>query len=328
MGKKNHPLCPCFFYLICFIWGGFMKNYLIKQLLQIVPVLFLITLIVFCLVYIVGDPVSMMLPLDAPPEQVAALRSALGVDRPLIVQYASFLGRLVKGDFGDSFRYKSPALEIVLERIPATLQLAFYSMIFATITAIPMGIWSATRKNSILDLFITGASVLGRAMPSFWLGIMLVLVLSVNFQIFPVSGRGTWVHMVLPALTLGVAIAAEMTRLIRSSMLEILQQDFIKTAKSKGIKDYLVIYKHAFTNSLIPVITIMAVQISQLVGGALVVETVFAWPGLGQLFVQAVNGRDMAIIQAAVFVVAIMVITINFLADILYSIVDPRVKYK
>lgn len=305
-----------------------MKNYLIKQLLQIVPVLLLITLIVFCLVYVVGDPVSMMLPLDAPPEQVAALRSALGVDRPLITQYISFLGRLLKGDFGNSFRYKSPALDIVLERIPATLELSFYSMLCATVIAIPMGIWSATRKNSILDLFVTGTSVLGRAMPGFWLGIMLVLILSVNFQIFPVSGRGTWQHLVLPALTLGLSIAAEMTRLIRSSMLEILQQDFIKTAKSKGVKDYLVIYKHAFTNSLIPVITIMAVQISQLVGGALVVETVFAWPGLGQLFVQAVNGRDMAILQAAIFVVAIMVIIINFMADILYSIVDPRVKFK
>jgi peptide/nickel transport system permease protein len=305
-----------------------MKNYLIKRLMQIIPVLFLITLIVFCLVYVAGDPVSMMLPLDAPPEQVEALRAELGVDRPLAVQYISFLGRLSKGEFGDSFRYKSPALEIVLERIPATLELAFYAMIFATIIAIPMGIWSATKKNSILDIFITGTSVLGRAMPSFWLGIMLMLILSVNYQIFPVSGRGTWQHMVLPALTLGVSIAAEMTRLIRSSMLEIMHQDFIKTAKSKGLRDFYVIYKHAFTNSLIPVITIMALQTSHLVGGALITETVFAWPGLGQLFVQAVNGRDMAILQAAIFVVAIMVIIINFLSDILYSVVDPRVKFK
>lgn len=309
-------------------YGGFMKSYLIRRVLQVIPVMFLITIIVFCLVYVAGDPVSMMLPLDAPPEQAAALRTALGVDRPLIVQYGSFLGRLMKGDFGDSFRYKSSALDIVLERIPATFELAFYSMIFATIIAIPMGVWSATRKNSILDLFITGVSVLGRAMPNFWLGIMLILVLSVNFKMLPVSGRGTWRHMVLPALSLGLAIAAEMTRLIRSSMLEILQQDFIKTAKSKGVKNFLVIYKHAFTNCLIPVITIMAVQISELLGGAFITEAVFAWPGIGQLIVQAVNGRDMAILQAAIFVVAVMVIIINFLADILYSIVDPRVKFK
>jgi len=305
-----------------------MKNYLLRQLYQIIPVLFLITFIVFCLVYVAGDPVSMMLPLDAPQEQVDHLRATLGVDRPLLVQYFSFLGRLLKGDFGKSFRYDEPALAIVLERIPATLELSFFSMVFATIIAVPMGIWSATRKNTLIDLFITTASVLGKAMPNFWLGIILVIYLSVNKQIFPVSGRGTWAHMVLPAFTLGVAIAAEMTRLIRSSMLEILQQDFIKTARSKGLKDFYVIYKHAFRNCLIPVITIMAVQTSQLVGGALVTESVFAWPGLGQLIVQAVNGRDMAILQASIFVISIMVIIINFVSDLLYCIVDPRIKFK
>ena len=305
-----------------------MKNYLLNRLYQLIPVLFLITFIVFCFVYIAGDPVSMMLPLDAPPEQVANLRAALGVDRPLLVQYFSFLGRLVKGDFGTSFRYNSPALGIVLERIPATLELSFFSMIFATIIAVPMGIWSAIRKNTFIDLFITGASVLGKAMPNFWLGIMLILVLAVNNQVFPISGRGTLWHIILPAFSLGVAIAAEMTRLMRSSMLEILPQDYIKTAKSKGLKDFYVIYKHAFRNSLIPVTTIMAVQTSQLVGGALITESVFAWPGLGQLIVQAVNGRDMAILQASIFVVSLMVIIINFLSDILYCIIDPRIKFK
>ena len=247
-----------------------MKNYLLNLLYQLIPVLFLITFIVFCFVYIAGDPVSMMLPLDAPPEQVTNLRAALGVDRPLLVQYFSFLGRLVKGDFGTSFRYNSPALGIVLERIPATLELSFFSMLFATIIAVPMGIWSAIRKNTFIDLFITGASVLGKAMPNFWLGIMLILVLAVNNQVFPISGRGTLWHIILPAFSLGVAMAAEMTRLMRSSMLEILPQDYIKTAKSKGLRDFYVIYKHAFRNSLIPVITIMALQTSQLVGGALI----------------------------------------------------------
>lgn len=305
-----------------------MKNYLLNRLYQLIPVLFLITFIVFCFVYIAGDPVSMMLPLDAPPEQVTNLRAALGVDRPLLVQYFSFLGRLVKGDFGTSFRYNSPALGIVLERIPATLELSFFSMLFATIIAVPMGIWSAIRKNTFIDLFITGASVLGKAMPNFWLGIMLILVLAVNNQVFPISGRGTLWHIILPAFSLGVAMAAEMTRLMRSSMLEILPQDYIKTAKSKGLRDFYVIYKHAFRNSLIPVITIMALQTSQLVGGALITESVFAWPGLGQLIVQAVNGRDMAILQASIFVISLMVIIINFLSDILYCIIDPRIKFK
>jgi len=269
-----------------------------------------------------------MLPLDAPPEQFEALRSSLGLDRPLPVQYLSFLSRLARGDFGESFRYKQPALDIVLERIPATLELALVSMIFATIISIPMGIWSATRKDTVIDIFITGLSVLGKAMPGFWLGIMLILLFAVNTQIFPVSGRGTLMHLVLPALTLSVSLAAEMTRLTRSSIIEILSQDYIRTARSKGVNNFSVICKHAFKNCLIPLITIMAVQTSQLVGGALVIEAVFAWPGLGQLIVQAANARDMAILQAAVFIVALMVICINFLADILYTLVDPRVTLK
>ncbi|MGB4331572.1 MAG: ABC transporter permease [Dethiobacteria bacterium] len=305
-----------------------MINYLCRRFLQIVPVLFLITLIVFCLVYVAGDPVSLMLPLDAPPEQFEALRSSLGLDRPLPVQYLSFLSRLARGDFGESFRYRQPALDIVLERIPATLELALVSMIFATIISIPMGIWSATRKDTVIDIFITGLSVLGKAMPGFWLGIMLILLFAVNTQIFPVSGRGTLMHLVLPALTLSVSLAAEMTRLTRSSIIEILSQDYIRTARSKGVNNFSVICKHAFKNCLIPLITIMAVQTSQLVGGALVIEAVFAWPGLGQLIVQAANARDMAILQAAVFIVALMVICINFLADILYTLVDPRVTLK
>ena len=305
-----------------------MKRYLIKRLLQIIPVLFIITFIVFCMVYVAGDPTAMMLPLDAPDEQVAALRESLGLDRPLIEQYISFLGRLLRGDFGESFRYREPALGIVLERIPATLELTAASMLLATLIAIPMGIWSATRQNTFIDLFITGTSVLGKAMPGFWLGIMLMLFLAVNNQILPVSGRETLANLVLPGLTLGVGLAAEMTRLIRSNMLEILGQDYIKTAKSKGLSDRVVIYKHALKNSLIPVITIMAVQTSHLVGGALTIEAVFAWPGLGQLIVQAANGRDMAILQAAIFIVAIMVIIINFVADFLYCLVDPRVKLK
>jgi peptide/nickel transport system permease protein len=279
-------------------------------------------------VYVAGDPVSLMLPLDAPPEQFEALRSSLGLDRPLPVQYLSFLSRLARGDFGESFRYKQPALDIVLERIPATLELALVSMIFATIISIPMGIWSATRKDTVIDIFITGLSVLGKAMPGFWLGIMLILLFAVNTQIFPVSGRGTLMHLVLPALTLSVSLAAEMTRLTRSSIIEILSQDYIRTARSKGVNNFSVICKHAFKNCLIPLITIMAVQTSQLVGGALVIEAVFAWPGLGQLIVQAANARDMAILQAAVFIVALMVICINFLADILYTLVDPRVTLK
>ncbi|MFC4409540.1 ABC transporter permease [Chungangia koreensis] len=304
-----------------------MGKYLRQRILQIVPVLILITFIVFFLVYMAGDPVSLMLPEDATPEDIENLREALKLNEPVPVQFGYFLLNLVQGDFGQSFRYAQPALPIVMERLPATLILALTSMVVAVLIAIPAGIISAVKRNTFLDMFVTGFSILGKAMPNFWLGIMLMLVFGVMLQVLPVSGNETWRHLVLPSITLGTAVSAEMTRLIRSSMLEILQQDYIRTAKSKGVQPFTLIMKHGFKNSLVPVITILFLQISTLVSGALVTEVVFSYPGLGQLLVQAVNGRDMAIVQAAVFVVAIMVIFLNLIADILYRIFDPRIKY-
>ncbi|GGA33335.1 MULTISPECIES: ABC transporter permease [Psychrobacillus] len=302
-------------------------KYFLQNLLKTIPVLLLITLIVFLLVRVTGDPVSLMLPETATDEERESLREALGFNDPLPVQYFTYLSDLVRGDFGESFRYNTDAFALVLERLPATFELAFASMIVAIIISIPLGILSAVKRNSFLDLFITGGAVLGKAMPSFWLGIMLILFLAVNTQIFPVSGRGGLLYLVLPAITLGTGIAAEMTRLIRSSMLEILGQDFIRTARSKGLKEALVVNKHAFRNALIPVVTIMALQTSTLVGGTLITETVFAWPGLGQLLVQAVNLRDMAVVQAATFLIAIFVILSNLIADLTYRLLDPRIKY-
>ncbi|UOE53320.1 ABC transporter permease [Bacillus sp. CMF12] len=304
-----------------------MKKYLIRRFLQIIPVLFIITFVVFVLVYLAGDPVSLMLPEDASEADREALREALGLNEPFVYQYFHFIGDLITGNFGTSFRYNQEALPLVLERLPATFELAAASMLVAIIIAIPLGIYSAKKRNSFIDLFITGGSVLGKAMPNFWLGIMLILLLAVNYQLFPVSGRGSVMHMVLPAITLGTGIAAEMTRLIRSSMLEILNQDYIRTAKSKGASEMSVVFKHAFRNSLIPVVTIMGLQVSHLVSGALITETVFSWPGLGLLLVQAVNGRDMAVVQAAVFVIAILVIVVNLLTDIVYRVLDPRINY-
>lgn len=304
-----------------------MKKYLLRRFLQMIPVLFIITFVVFVLVYLAGDPVSLMLPEDASEADREALREALGLNEPFVYQYFHFIGDLITGNFGTSFRYNQEALPLVLERLPATFELAAASMLVAIIIAIPLGIYSAKKRNSFIDLFITGGSVLGKAMPNFWLGIMLILLLAVNYQLFPVSGRGSVMHMVLPAITLGTGIAAEMTRLIRSSMLEILNQDYIRTAKSKGASEMSVVFKHAFRNSLIPVVTIMGLQMSHLVSGALITETVFSWPGLGLLLVQAVNGRDMAVVQAAVFVIAILVIVVNLLTDIVYRVLDPRINY-
>jgi len=304
-----------------------MIKFLLKRILEFIPVLLIISFIVFSLVFVAGNPVALMLPEDASQEDIEQLTIALGLDQPFIVQYGKYMLGLVQGDFGKSFRYNTDALPLVLERLPATLELAAASMIIAIIIAIPLGVWSATKKNSSLDLLATGGAVIGKAMPNFWLGIMLILLFSVTLGWFPVSGRGTVGHLILPAITLGTGIAAEMTRLIRSSMVEILSQDYVRTAKSKGLRDFFVVYKHAFRNSLIPVVTITALQTSTLVGGALITETVFSWPGLGQLLIQAVNTRDMAIVQASVFIIAILVIFMNLLADVIYRILDPRIKY-
>jgi peptide/nickel transport system permease protein len=304
-----------------------MGKYLVRQILQLIPVLFIISFVVFTLVFVAGDPVALMLPEDASQEDIQVLRESLGLDKPFLVQYGNYVMGLVQGDFGESFRYNQSALPIVLERLPATMELAIAAMAVAIIISIPLGIWSATKQNSSLDFFATGGAVLGKAMPHFWLGIMMILLFSVTLRWLPVSGRGTFSHLILPAITLGTGIAAEMTRLIRSSMIEVLSQDYVRTAKSKGIKDFFVVYKHAFRNSLIPVITITALQTSTVIGGALITETVFSWPGLGQLLIQAVNTRDMAIVQASVFIIAFLVIFMNLVADVMYRILDPRIKF-
>ncbi len=295
-------------------------------MLQIIPVLLIISFIVFTLVFIAGDPVALMLPEDAALEEIEQLRESLGLNEPFYIQYGNYVFRMIQGDFGESFRYGQDALSVVLERLPATFELAIAAIVIAIMIAIPFGIWSATKQNSSIDLIATGAAVVGKAMPNFWLGIMLILLFSVTLGVLPVSGRGSIAHLILPAITLGTGIAAEMTRLIRSSMLEILNQDYIRTAKSKGIKSVHVIYKHAFRNALIPFVTITALQTSTLIGGALITETVFAWPGIGQLLIQAVNTRDMAIVQACVMIIAAIVILMNLLADIIYRILDPRIK--
>lgn len=303
-----------------------MIKYLSLRIFQIFPVLLIITLIVFSLVYVAGDPVVLMLPEEASQEDIDNMREALGLDKPFIIQYFSFLGDVFTGDFGESYRFNQPALPIVLERLPNTFMLAGASMVIAVLISIPLGILSSLRKGRLLDVIITGGATLGRAMPNFWLGIMLILLFSVNLQIFPVSGAGSMWHLVLPAITLGTAVAAEMARLVRSNMLETLGQDYIRTAKGKGLHHSKVIYKHAFKNTLVPVITIMFLQTSSLIGGALITEQVFAYPGLGQLLIQAVNTSDMAIVQASVFIIALLVILMNLIADILYRFLDPRIK--
>ncbi|WP_454805930.1 ABC transporter permease [Paraburkholderia fungorum] len=304
-----------------------MKKYLMRYVLQLVPVLLLISLIVFVLVYMAGDPVALMLPDSATPAEVADLRESLGLNRPFAMQFWIFLTHICSGNFGTSFRYHADAMSIVLGRLPASVELGIVSMAGALAVSIPLGIWSALRKNSSIDVLITSASVAGKAMPTFWLGLMLILVFAVTLRMLPVSGIGGLSHLILPAITLGGGVAAEIARLVRSNMLETLGQDYIRTARSKGLSNFAIIYRHAFRNCLNPVISIVTVQLPFLIGGSLITETVFAYPGLGQLLVLAVNARDMSVVEAGVFVIALIVILMNLIGDVLYRVVDRRIKY-
>jgi len=303
-----------------------MSRYIGRRLLQVVPTLLIIVTAVFLMLYVAGDPVVLMLGDEATPEQIASLREALGLNEPLRVQYGTYLANVLQGDFGMSYRYGLDALPIVLERLPATLMLAASSLIFAVVVSVPLGIWSAVHRGGRLDAVISGLSVLAKAMPNFWLGIMLILLFAVTLKWLPVSGTGSWGHLVLPTIALGTGVSAEITRLVRSSMLDVLGQDFIRTARGKGLSSRVVLYRHALRNVFVPVSSITLLQFTGLLNGALVTEAVFAWPGMGQLLVSSITQRDMAIVQAAVFTVAVMVIVVNLATDVAFKLADRRIQ--
>ncbi len=305
-----------------------MHRYLARRLIQVVPVLIGVSLVVFFLMRVSGDLAALLLPEDATAEEIEALRQALGLDRPIYVQYAYFLRDALRGDFGRSFRFNLPALPLVVERLPATLELAAAGMALAVVIAIPAGIIGALRQNSLVDLGVTSLAVLGRAMPNFWVGIMLILVFAVILGWLPVSGREGPANLVLPAVTLGTGAAAVATRLMRSSMLEVLRLEYVRTARAKGLPERVVVYKHALRNALLPVVTVLGLQTAGLLGGAIITEQVFSWPGMGRLMIQALYGRDMAVVQAGVFVFALVVIAANLAVDVIYTLIDPRIQYE
>ncbi len=303
-----------------------MKSYLLRRLFHSLLVLIGISVVVFIILHLTGDPAALLMPMDATPEQVAQFRKEMGFADPLFVQYWRFFKGTLHGDFGLSFRHSQPALELVLERMPATIQLTLAAMGIALVIALPVGILSAIRRNSILDhIGMTGA-LLGQSTPVFWLGVMLILIFSVTLQWFPSSGRGTLEHLVLPAVTLGMFTMARTARMMRSSMLEVLGQEYMKTAKAKGLTPGMVILKHGMKNALIPVVTIIGMELGTLLGGAVITETIFAWPGVGRLAVQAIYNRDYPVVQAAVFLLATIFVVVNLVVDILYTYLDPRVK--
>lgn len=310
-----------------------MTQYIIRRILQAFLVMFGVTFLVFVVMYQAGDPVILMASPEASQEEIDNLRRNLGLDRPWYIQYADFLGSAVQGDFGTSLRQGQPVFSLVMERIPATLQLAVSAFVFSVVISIPVGVISATKRNSIYDNVAMGFALLGQSLPVFFLGVMLIWIFGFVFGWLPSAGRGDpdfisrMRHLILPAITLGTFSLAQNARLVRSSLLEVLGLDYVKTARAKGISEYHVIMRHALRNALIPVITVIGIQFGALLGGAVITETVFAWPGIGRLLIQAINQQDFPLVVGAVTIIALIFVFLNLLVDLTYGFLDPRVRY-
>jgi len=293
-----------------------------------IVVIFLALTAVFFLLRLSGDPATLFLPPDAPKDQIAQYREMLGFDRPLYVQYGDFLLKAIQGDFGESLRSHEDALSVVLGRVPATFQLAFAALGLSILIAIPIGILSAYKRNTFYDRIGVGLTVLGQAIPSFWLGLLLIFFFAAVFHLLPSGGGGTIYHMILPTITLAAYSVARFARFTRSTMLDVLKKDYIRTAKASGVPMMRVLFKYALKNSLIPIITLVALDLGVLLGGAVITEVVFSWPGVGRLLMQSLLNRDFPIVLAGVFFIAVVYSIINFIADIAYAYVNPQIRVK
>lgn len=326
-----------------------------RRLLGAIPVIIGVSIIIFTLIHLApGDPVQLLLADMATQEDIERTRAEWGLDKPLPFQYWEYIKKAIRGDFGKSLKFGEPVVNLILERLPATMELAIVSLLISLSIAIPIGILSAIKHNSLWDHAGMTFALMGASLPNFWLGIMLIFIMGGYFNILPVSGRidygikiktithlylldslltGNWQaffnilkHIIMPALTLGAALAGIVTRITRSGMLEVIRQDYITTARAKGLGEKTVIWKHSFRNALITIITILGLQLGALLSGSIIIETVFSWPGIGSLLIQAITTRDYKLVQGVVFFFSIMYILINFLVDLLYSLIDPRVK--
>ena len=303
-----------------------MGQFLLRRLIRTIIVLWGVSTIVFFVTRLSGDPITLILPPDAPPAEIQRVRDRYGLNDPLPVQYAVFLGRAAHGDLGDSIRQHEPAFGLALRRLPATITLAISSFLFAIIVGLPLGIMAGVRPRSFVDNLTMTIAVIGQALPTFYLGILLILFFSVRFHLFPVGGRGGISHLVMPTITLGTFAMASIARLTRSAMLETMGQEFIRTARAKGLAPRVVTLAHGFRNALVPVITIMGLQFGALLGGAVVTETIFSWPGMGRLAIDAIRNRDYPVVQATVFLAAVAFVLVNLATDLLYGRLDPRIR--
>lgn len=304
-----------------------MGLFVVRRAAAGVATILVVTLAVFVMLRLSGDPASLLLPPDATIEQIQLLRESLGLNRPLFVQYWQFLRKAVRGDFGDSFRYKQPTLGLVFSHLPSTLMLAGVAIVLAVAVGVPLGLLAAVRRGSWMDRLAQGLAAIGQSAPVFWTGMMLILLLAVRLQWFPVSGRYTAASIVLPATTLAVFNLGLLMRVVRSEILDVLGMDYVRTAHAKGLAISSVMLRHVLRNASIGIVTVIGLQLGALLGGAVVTETVFAWPGLGRLTVDAIYIRDFPLVVAAVSTIAAMITILNILVDIAYALLDPRIRY-
>jgi peptide/nickel transport system permease protein len=304
-----------------------VSTYILRRLAQMVPVMVGITMVAFVLVRLTGDPAAILLPPEAPKETVEAFRREFGLDQPIYVQYLRFVGDALRGDFGRSIRYREPVGALFVERLPATLELAFSSILLALVVGIPVGILSAVRRNAWPDTLSRFFALLGQAIPSFYLGLMLIMLVAVHWRLLPTGGRGAPEQLLLPAVTLSAGLMALVTRFTRGAVLDVLRQDYVRTGRAKGLGEGMLLRRHILKNALIPVVTVVGLQIGSAFSGAVVTETVFAWPGIGRLMVQAITTRDFPIVQATVMIVSVIFVTVNLIVDLIYAWLDPRIKY-
>ena len=304
-----------------------MTAFVVRRLVRLVVVVIGVSLVTFAILHASGDPVSLIMP-EAPEADRVVLRLTLGLNDPLPVQFARFFGNAATGNFGNSFFHRTPAFGLVIERMPTTLLLTGCSMVLAMAIAVPVGIYSAIRRGRAVDQVATGTVFLGQSMPVFWTGIMLILLFSVQWRMLPVSGWESWASIVLPTATLSTFTAPLLLRIVRSSMLDVVGLDYVRTARAKGVSEWLVICRHALKNAALPLVTVTGLQFGLLLGGAVITETVFAIPGVGRLIVGAIRQLDFPVVQAGVFMLAMIVVSVNFLVDVLYVFLNPQIRVR
>jgi peptide/nickel transport system permease protein len=303
-----------------------MRRYLARQLVQLAVVIVGISILAFSILHVIGDPVTLLLPQNAGKEEYERYKHLMGLDQPLWVQYWKFASRAVQGDFGKSWYGDAPAFRLVVERMPPTIYLTLAGLAVALLIALPLGVVAALKRHSIVDTLCTLLAVAGQAMPIFWLGIMLIIIFAVQLKALPASGYGTWQHFLMPAFCLGAFLAPITMRLVRSGLIEVMNMEFIKTARAKGLGEGMVIVKHAFRNACIPVVTVLGLQFGQLLGGAFITETVFAWPGVATLTVDAIRNQDFPVVQCAVVLLALIIVFVNLIVDLIVGLIDPRIR--